>query len=137
MALTKIGRYEVVRSLGTGSDGESYLAEERSSGTRVVVTLLGDGGPGAEQRVEQARRVGALSTPATGLAQVGLHGHTPFFATEHFVGETLTEWLSGNPSLGERLKLVGSLADALNHVHERGVVHGGLEPGAVRITDDG
>jgi serine/threonine-protein kinase len=87
--------------------------------------------------VEQAKRVAALSHPAIGLAQVGLHGNTPFFATEHFVGETLTEWLAGSPSMGERLRLVETLADALNHVHERGVVHGGLEPSAVRITDDG
>ena len=111
MAPTKIGRYDIVRPLGTGPAGEAYLGSERGSGLHVIITLLGDGRPGTEQWVEQAKRVAALSHPAIGLAQVGLHGNTPFFATEHFVGETLTEWLAGSPSMGERLRLVETLAD--------------------------
>ncbi len=133
MALTKIGKYDVLRSLGKGPSGESYLAEDRGNGHRVVIRLL----EGSDSLVEQARRVAALSHPNLGLGQVGLQGGTPFFATEYFAGATLTDWVSGNPPLPERLKVVEALADALAHIHEQAVVHGGLEPSAVRITDDG
>jgi hypothetical protein len=133
MALTKIGKYDVLRSLGKGPSGESYLAEDRGNGHRVVIRLL----EGGDSLVEQARRVAALSHPNLGLGQVGLQGGTPFFATEYFAGATLADWVSGNPPLPERLKVVEALADALAHIHEQGVVHGGLEPSAVRITDDG
>jgi hypothetical protein len=49
----------------------------------------------------------------------------------------LKDWLKKDPSLGERLKVIGSLCNALSESHRRGVVHGGLAPSSISVVNEG
>ena len=89
MSLTKIGSFNVVRLLGRGVGGESYLCEDRHDGRKVVVKLRAGGGT----VLEEARKVGALTHPGIAVCQVGQHEGQPFLATEYLEGQSLDEWL--------------------------------------------
>jgi hypothetical protein len=49
----------------------------------------------------------------------------------------LKDWLKKDPSLGERLKVIGSLCNTLGESHRRGVVHGGLAPSSISVVNEG
>jgi serine/threonine-protein kinase len=61
----------------------------------------------------------------------------PYAASEFLRGRTLAEVLSAGP-LGESeaLKLASLVCDALQHMHERGVIHRDLKPGNIIVCDD-
>jgi hypothetical protein len=133
MAQTKIAKYDVIKLLRQEPTGEVYLAEDRAEGRQLVVHLITSGGAA----VDQARRVAALTHASVGWAGVGLHGDTPYLATEYFDAPTLDDWLHQDPSFGERVRMVAALADALCYVQEQSAVHGALEPSVIRVLGDG
>lgn len=49
----------------------------------------------------------------------------------------LEAWLKQSRSLGDQLKVVEGLCDALNDAHFRGVLHRGLEPAHIDVQSDG
>jgi serine/threonine-protein kinase len=136
MAVTKIGSYNVLRAMGRGPLGQSYLAEDRHDGRRVVIKLLGAAGDSGAV-VERARKVGALSHPGIAVSQVGLHDDEPFIATEYVEGTSLDQWLKEKHSPGDQLRVVAGVADAISHAHEQGVLHMALKPSNVQVQGDG
>ncbi len=63
----------------------------------------------------------------------------PYLAAEWIEGTPLREILNAEPKLSvERaLQLAGSICEALEHIHERGVVHRDLKPENVMVRADG
>lgn len=66
-----------------------------------------------------------------------LLGHGPrWFVARFDEGETLAR-RGPPPTLAEALWNVSSITRAVSHAHSRGVVHGGLHPGAIRFVQTG
>ncbi|MFT5353662.1 MAG: serine/threonine protein kinase [Polyangiales bacterium] len=61
----------------------------------------------------------------------------PFAAMEHVDGENLHNWLDGDHSGADRIRVASGLLDGLQAAHRAGVTHGDLEPGNVLMTRDG
>ena len=87
--------------------------------------------------------LGRLQHP--GIAQIyeadvhkDARGSTPFFAMELIDGEPLTQYAAKhNLSTRARLKLFGRICDAVQHAHQKGVIHRDLKPGNILVTEDG
>ncbi len=62
----------------------------------------------------------------------------PFIAMEMVQGVPITQWCQqAELGLQERVELVIQVAEALQHAHERGVIHRDLKPGNVLVDSSG
>lgn len=142
----RIGRYKIIRELGRGGMGIVFEAEQDSPKRRVALKLIRSIGmsPTLIKRFErEAYVLGQLQHP--GIAHIyesgmtDIDGHRqPFLAMELIKGEHITAFAE-NQSLGlrERLELMARVCDAVQHAHQKGVIHRDLKPGNILVVDEG
>jgi serine/threonine protein kinase len=88
---------------------------------------------------DEARLLATLNHP--GLVDVfdaGWHDDREFLVLQLVEGRTLGRRIAGGPLPAEDVVRIGAvLAEALHHVHERGIVHRDVKPSNVLCADDG
>jgi eukaryotic-like serine/threonine-protein kinase len=142
----RIGRYRVLRRIGSGGMGTVYEAEEDAPRRRVALKVIRAelASPETRRRFEfEGQILARLEHP--GIARVyamGASGSGP--GTEPFIA---MELVSGRP-IGEhavekcldvaaRLEVLARVCDAVAHAHRHGVVHRDLKPSNVLVNDEG
>ena len=155
---TRIGEFEIVRELGAGGFGITYLAKDRSLGRRVAVkeyfpgdwgSRRADGtvGPrasssssdyawGLERFVEEARVLARLEHPNIVKVHRIVEGAgTAYIAMEYVEGRSLAEEIRLSGPLGEaRVRsVVAGLASGLAVVHGAGLLHRDIKPSNVMV----
>jgi signal transduction histidine kinase len=112
-------------------------ATRADDGTPVVLKMPRDAFPDADTLARYAREKELLdavdghgAVRALALTQ---EGHRPVLVLEECSGQTLAQWLRGEPALAERLEVGVALAGALEQVHSRGVIHRDLSPSNVLV----
>jgi len=146
--VSRIGRYEVEREIGSGAGGTVLLARDPRLDRAVAIKVirLPDGlTPADEQEfrarfVREARAAAALSHP--GIVTVYDAGRddasgAPYLAMEYVPGRTLRQILDAEgPLPPERAStLAGRVADALHAAHEAGIVHRDIKPANLLVLD--
>ncbi len=142
----KVGRYKPLRILGHGGMGVVYEAEQAEPRRRVALKVIR-----AEVASEEMRRrfahesvfLARLQHP--GIAQVyeagtaeTAEGPLPFIAMELIEGSPLGHWsLANDPDRRTRIEVMIQLCDAVQHAHQRGLIHRDLKPGNVLVDADG
>jgi serine/threonine protein kinase len=139
-----VGHYRVIRLLGEGGMGVVYEAVQDQPRRVVALKVIKPGLATAEtlRRFEQeSDALGRLQHP--GIAQIyeastadAGFGAQPYFAMELIRGRPLDEY-AREQQLGirQRLELIAKVCDALNHAHQRGVIHRDLKPGNILVDD--
>ncbi len=135
--LPKVEGYALEREIGRGSYAVVYRARQEATGRSVAVKLLTrDSGRDESATLSrfqrEARLLAEMSDPGiveylgAGTASDG----TAYIVMEHVEGRNLREWVEEKGRLGERdgVLLLGALARALQHAHERGVMHRDVKP---------
>jgi tetratricopeptide (TPR) repeat protein/predicted Ser/Thr protein kinase len=142
----QIGPYEILGPLGVGGMGMVYLAEGGRPRRRVALKVLRTGLASAAMRRRFELETEALARlQHPGIAQVYEAGAArlgavdqPYFAMELVEGVPLTEHARGaNLGMRQRLALVAEVADAVQHAHQRGVIHRDLKPGNILVNGEG
>jgi non-specific serine/threonine protein kinase/serine/threonine-protein kinase len=136
-----IGPYRILELLGEGGFGVVYLAEQTRPIRRRVALKLIKPGMDTKQviaRFEAERQALALMDHP-GIAQVFDAGETeagrPYFAMEHVPGIPITAFCDEERlRIRERLGLFLSVCDAVQHAHQRGVIHRDLKPTNVLVA---
>jgi non-specific serine/threonine protein kinase/serine/threonine-protein kinase len=142
----RIGGYEILHVIGSGGMGTVYAAEQKQPRRRVALKLLHGGllSEKARRRFEyEAELLGRLRHPGiahiyeAGVADSGF-GPQPFLAMELVDGERVTHWIDrSRPSTKRKLELFVELCLAVQHAHERGVIHRDLKPDNILVERDG
>lgn len=143
----RIGKFRIMQTLGEGSMGVVYLAEEDHPRRVVALKVPRDWGfsPSRLRRFQrEADLLGRLQHP--GIAQVydagvaefeteaGVVGRHPYFALERIEGERLLDYCANHKlNAGARLELAASIAEAVHHAHCRGVIHRDLKPSNILV----
>ncbi|MET0231378.1 MAG: serine/threonine-protein kinase, partial [Rhodanobacteraceae bacterium] len=138
----RIGAYRVLRELGAGGMGTVFLAERHIGEARQRVALkLIRGFPTADARARLARErtlLAELNHP--NIARLLDGGDTddgqPYLVMEYIEGRALGEHAATLP-VDAKLRLVARLCRAVQHAHQRLVVHRDIKPGNVIVRDDG
>jgi eukaryotic-like serine/threonine-protein kinase len=102
--------------------------------------LTGHYGPDELRRfLEEPKTAAGLShTNIAHIYEVGEHEGTPFFSMEYVDGGTLADSLRKElPSPRNAAELLISIARALHHAHENGVVHRDMKPANVLLAVEG
>jgi hypothetical protein len=141
-----IGRYRILRLIGEGGMGTVYEAEQQQPRRIVALKVIRPGSMSPERlrRFEQeSQALGRLQHPGiaqvfeAGTADPGF-GPQPYFAMEFIRGETLRDYMQVHqPSSRQRLELMAKVADAVNHAHQRGLIHRDLKPGNILVDETG
>ncbi|MBX3464319.1 MAG: SUMF1/EgtB/PvdO family nonheme iron enzyme [Planctomycetes bacterium] len=140
----QIGPYRILEVLGEGGMGTVYLAEQdQPVKRRVALKLikLGMDSKAVLARFQQERQALALMDHE-GIAKVFDCGVSergqPYFAMEYVKGVPLVRFCEQQKlSLKDRLLLLRQVCAAVQHAHQKGVVHRDLKPGNVLVSDDG
>src|SRR6476646_4378200 len=146
MALTigaQLGSHEITALLGKGGMGEVYCARDTKLKREVAIKILPDEfsrDPARVSRFQREAEVLALLNHPNIAAIYDLQEaeDTRFLVLELVEGETLAERIQRGPiPVEEALQIAGSICEALEAAHEKGVVHRDLKPANVKITPDG
>lgn len=150
-----LGRYRVLRPLGSGGMGMVFLAEDATLQRPVALKTLRpetSADPEARERfLREARAAAAVKSPhVVTLYDVGLEGNVSYLAMELLEGESLEARISRTDDRplhpAEVVRVGRETAAGLAAAHARGLVHRDIKPanlwlesptGRVKILDFG
>ena len=154
---SRIGRFQVSGLLGEGAMGIVYLGHDPQIERPVAIKTVrpqGVGGSSAELEtrfLNEAKLAGRLQHPnIVTIYEAGQAEGLLYIAMEYVDGDALTHFLApraeprpGTPTsppsaltLRERVEVVREAALALQHAHQRGVLHRDVKPGNILLTRD-
>jgi serine/threonine protein kinase len=137
------GRYEVVRSIGSGGMGTVWLCRDTVLGREVAVKQIGalPGDPAAAARAMREARIAASlnDAHAVGVYDVVDENDSHWLVMEYVEGQSLAEKIRDEGALSPtQVAAIGSaVASALSRAHERGIVHRDIKPGNILIDKAG
>jgi eukaryotic-like serine/threonine-protein kinase len=129
----KLGRYEILASIGKGGMGEVYKARDPSAGRDVALKV--SHAQYSDRFEREARAVAALNhANICALYDVGPN----YLVMEYIEGPTLAERMHKGPiPLAEALEIARQMAAALEEAHQNLVVHRDFKPANVKIKSNG
>ncbi len=136
-----IGPYRLIERIGAGGMGEVWLAEQRAPvQRRVALKLIRAGMDTADvlARFDSERQALALMEHPS-IAKIFGAGDTPdgrpYFVMEHVSGIPITEHCRrARLPTRERLELMIQVCEAVQHAHQKAVIHRDLKPGNVLVS---
>ena len=138
---TTIGRYKLLEKIGEGGMAVVYMAQQEQPIRRKVALKIIKLGMDTRQviaRFEAERQALALMDHPS-IAKVLDAGATdtgrPYFVMELVQGVSITEYCDQNKlSTKERLDLFIQVCNAVQHAHQKGVIHRDIKPTNVMVT---
>jgi serine/threonine protein kinase len=138
---TVIGRYKLLEKIGEGGMAVVYMAEQEQPVRRKVALKVIKLGMDTKQviaRFEAERQALALMDHLN-IAKVFDAGSTdtgrPYFVMELVRGVSITEYCDKNMlNPRERLDLFIQVCGAVQHAHQKGIIHRDIKPTNVMVT---
>ncbi|MBC8471236.1 MAG: protein kinase [Planctomycetes bacterium] len=138
---TIIDRYKLLEKIGEGGMAVVYMADQQEPISRKValkIIKLGMDTKSVIARFEAERQALAMMDHPN-IAKVLDAGATetgrPYFVMELVTGVSITEYCDkNNLSTKERLSLFIQVCNAVQHAHQKGIIHRDIKPTNVMVT---
>jgi eukaryotic-like serine/threonine-protein kinase len=154
------GDYELLGELAHGGMGIVYYARQVSLNRAVALKIIRSGHFAADAEVErfhtEAQAAASLDHPnIVPLHEIGQHEGHHFFSMKLIEGGNLAEWTTtrnappdATPSarsesrnqkseIQTAVRLLATVADAVHHAHQRGILHRDLKPTNILLDSEG
>ncbi len=136
-----IDRYKLLQVIGQGGFGVVYMAEQLEPVVRKVALKVIKMGMDTREVVArfEAERQALAMMDHPSIAKVLDGGATaagrPYFVMELVRGVAITDYCDqNNLSTQERLGLFAEVCHAVQHAHQKGVIHRDIKPNNVMVT---
>jgi len=137
----RIGRYKLIEKIGEGGCGAVFLAEQEEPVRRHValkIIRLGMETRSVIARFEAEQQALAMMDHPN-IARVFDAGTTdsgsPFFVMEHVQGTRITDYCAQYQlPIRERLDLFVQVCHAIQHAHQKGIIHGDIKPSNIMVS---
>ena len=132
--------YRILQELGGGGMSRVFLAEETRLGRRVVIKVLPPdmaAGVNAERFEREIQLAASLQHPhIVQLLTAGANADLAYYVMPFIDGESLRARLAreGALPMGEVLRILHNVVDALAYSHHHGVVHRDIKPDNVMLS---
>jgi serine/threonine-protein kinase len=147
-AVTKLGRYDILGTLGKGSMGLVYKALDPKINRLLAIKTIRFSEEFDEDVISEIKErffreaeiAGQLSHPSiVTIYDVGEHGDLTYMAMEFLEGKDLENYISKKNLLPLRkvLDIVARVADALHYAHKNDVIHRDIKPANIMLLDGG
>jgi predicted ATPase len=138
----RLSHYQLIRKLGAGGMGEVYLAEDTLLGRKVALKLLPGDFRADDDRIirlkEEARAISVLNHPNVVIIhELGQHDDLWFIVTEFIEGTTLHDLITQGATLQQVVMVALGVSQALQTIHESGLVHRDVKPENIMLTPHG
>ncbi|MHC4404065.1 MAG: serine/threonine protein kinase [Planctomycetota bacterium] len=138
---TTVGRYKLMEQIGEGGMGVVFVAEQEQPVRRKVAMKIVKPGMDTKEviaRFEAERQALALMDHPN-IAKVLDAGSTesgrPYFVMELVRGIPITEYCDQNKlTVRDRLDLFVEVCQAIQHAHQKGIIHRDVKPTNVLVT---
>ena len=138
------GRYELLELIGVGGMADIYKAKDITEDRVVAVKILKNEFMGSEDFIRRFRNeskaIALLSHPnIVKIYDVGFTDKLQFIVMEYIDGIALTEYISKQGVLKWKdvVHFTMQILKALQHAHDRGIVHRDIKPQNVMLLPDG
>jgi serine/threonine protein kinase/WD40 repeat protein/tetratricopeptide (TPR) repeat protein len=138
---TIIGPYKLLQQIGEGGFGAVFMAEQTQPVRRKVALKVIKAGMDSRQVIArfEAERQALAMMDHQNIARVLDVGTTetgrPFFVMELVHGIPITKYCDDNHlTPRERLELFVPVCQAIQHAHQKGVIHRDVKPSNVMVT---
>jgi serine/threonine protein kinase len=122
-------RYELQEEIGRGGIGVVYAARDMELDRRVAIKVMDAAWAGEARLIARLEHPGIVPVYETGTLPDG----RVFYAMKLVAGLRADRYVAGNPPLGERLRVVQRVGEALAYAHSCGVPHRDLKPQNVMV----
>lgn len=140
----RVGPYQIFREIGAGGMGEVYKAVRADEYHKEVAIKLVRAGYDSDFVVARfrAERQILASLAHPNIAALLDGGTTdegiPYFVMELVDGQPLPDYCdSRHLSVSDRLRLFLQVCSAVQHAHQRLIIHRDIKPGNILVTADG
>jgi len=140
----KVGRYEILDTVGSGAFSHVVRAHDPYIGRIVAIKIFPPEiarGEAREKFFQEARVIGQISHPCVlVLHDMGIDeaSQTPYLVLEFVDGQPLDRVLEkGTVPFPRACAWIGDIATALGIAHRKGVIHGDVKPGNILVTAEG
>ena len=138
-----VGDYELLEEIARGGMGVVYRARQTSLKRIVAVKMIRSGELAGATEVKrfraEAEAAAQLQHPnIVAIHEIGEHEGRHFFSMDFVAGKNLAQIADGKP-VAERqaAEWVGSIAEAVQFAHQRGVLHRDLKPQNILVDAEG
>jgi serine/threonine-protein kinase len=137
------GPYELIREIGRGGMGVVYEARQKGLDRSVAVKMILAGQLASPELVRrfqtEAKAAGRLRhSNIVHIHDVGQFNGQDFFAMEYIEGQSLAQRIKQGPiDISAAVRLLATVARAVEHLHQQGIVHRDLKPSNILLDSDG
>lgn len=138
---SSLGRWSVLRRLGSGGMGVVYLATDGhlTGALKVVAPHLGNDQTFRVRFQRETALCGRITGPNVArLLDSDTDASPPWLVLQYVAGPTLQSWVDQHgPVVAGLSDLAGGIAAALEQIHAAGIIHRDLKPSNVILTTGG
>jgi WD40 repeat protein/tetratricopeptide (TPR) repeat protein/serine/threonine protein kinase len=138
----QIGPYKLLQQIGEGGMGVVYMAEQEQPVRRRVALKIIKPGMDSRQVIArfEAERQALSLMDHPNIAKVLDAGTTasgrPYFVMELVKGQPITRYCDEKRlSLKERLELLIPVCQAIQHAHQKGIIHRDIKPTNILVAE--
>ncbi len=138
------GRYEIQELIGVGGMAMVYKAHDKLDDKTVAIKILKDEFLGNEEFIRrfknESKAIAVLSHPnIVKVYDVSFGDRIQYIVMEYIDGITLKEYIGQQASIPwkEAVHFTVQILQALQHAHEKGIVHRDVKPQNIILLQDG
>jgi TolB-like protein len=139
----RLGKYEILQQVGKGGMGTVYSARDTRLGREVAIKVLARDVAGDPEQMARFQREAKMLATLNNPTIATIHGLEDDYGLHYLVmelvrGPGLNDRLKSGPlPLLETLAIARQIAEALEVVHEAGMIHRDLKPSNIKLTHKG
>lgn len=136
----KVGKYEIIRSLGSGGFGSVYLARDTWLDIKVAIKVPHKQSAELYKLLKEPRLQAALNHPnIVRMIAAEKENRTFFMVMEYVKGKTLEKILEKEKVLDSdrAVDFIKQIAQGVDHAHRNKIIHRDLRPSNILISEDG